>query len=116
MSRSGSRSGASRARWCVISARACGGLVEERLEQRLRVLVPGVGEDVGDGAGLDELPAPHHRDPVAEVGDDAEVVRHDQDRHLALALEVAQQIEHLGLDGDVERRRRLVGDDQVGLG
>ena len=39
----------------------------------------------GDRAGLDDPAAPHHRDPVAEVGDDAEVVGDEQDRHAALA-------------------------------
>ena len=33
-----------------------------------------------------------------------------------LALQVAQELEDLGLHRDVQRRRRLVGDDQVGLG
>ena len=31
---------------------------------------------------------------------------------LKRCLQLAQQVEHLRLDGDVERRRRLVGDDQ----
>jgi hypothetical protein len=37
-----------------------------------------------------------------------------QDRHAELAPQVAQQVEDLGLDGDVERGRRLVGDQQRG--
>ena len=36
-----------------------------------------------------------------------------QDGHAELLLEVAQQVEDLGLDGDVERGGRLVGDDQA---
>ena len=76
----------------------------------------GTLEDRPHRAGLDEQTGLHDRDPVAEVGDDAEVVRHEQHRHVALGLQVAQQIEHLGLHRDVQRRGRLVGDDQVGVG
>ena len=40
----------------------------------------------------------------------------DQDhRHAALGDQVGDQVEDLSLDGDVERRGRLVGDQQVGL-
>jgi hypothetical protein len=36
----------------------------------------------------------------------------DQDRHAEPALQVAQEVEDLGLDGDVERGGRLIGDQQ----
>ena len=39
----------------------------------------------------------------------------EDDRQAELALEVAQQVEDLRLDRDVERRDRLVGDQQLGL-
>ena len=40
----------------------------------------------------------------------------DEDQRQAeVALELAQQVEHLRLDRDVERRHRLVGDDQLRL-
>ena len=48
------------------------------VQQRLRVLVLGVVEDLLDGALLDDLAEPHHRDVVGEAGDDGEVVA-DQD-------------------------------------
>ena len=49
----------------------------------------------------------------AHLGDDAEVVRDQHQRHAALALQAQQQGEHLRLHGDVERGRRLVGDEQA---
>ena len=52
----------------------------------------------------------HHL--VGHVGDDAEIVGDQQHRHVELGLQVAQQLQDLRLDGDVERRRRLVGDQQ----
>ena len=54
----------------------------------------------------------HHRDAVGDLGDDAEIVGDEEHAHAALALELAQQVEDLRLDGDVERGRRLVGDEQ----
>ena len=48
-------------------------------------------------------------------GDDAEVVRDQDQRRVALGDELAQQVEDLRLDRDVERGRRLVGDQQLRL-
>ena len=47
------------------------------------------------------------------MGDDGEIVRDEQIGKVVLALQVDQQIDHLGLDRDVERRDRLVADDQT---
>ncbi len=47
-------------------------------------------------------------------GDHAEVVRDQQQRHAALGHQVGDQVEDLALDRHVKRRRRLVGDQQVG--
>ena len=57
----------------------------------------------------------HDRDPVADVLDDAHVVGDEQVGQAELALEVLQQVEDLRLDRHVERRDRLVADDEVGL-
>ena len=56
------------------------------------------------------------RPRVGDLGDDAEIVRDEQDRHAQFALQLAQQLEDLRLDRDVERRRRLVGDQQLRAG
>ncbi len=47
---------------------------------------------------------------------DAEVVGDEQQRQVERRLHLAQQVEDLRLDRDVERRRRLVGDDERRLG
>ena len=39
----------------------------------------------------------------------------EDERQAHVALELAQQVEDLGLDRDVERGDRLVGDEQLGL-
>jgi len=49
------------------------------------------------------------------VLDHREVVGDEQIRQPHALLEVAQQIDDLRLDRDVERRDRFVGDDELGL-
>ena len=49
------------------------------------------------------------------MADDAEVVGDEQVGEVELVLEVLEQVDDLRLDRDVERRHRLVGDDQLRL-
>ena len=72
-----------------------------------------VGEQLGLVGDLDDAPEIHHGDAVADMGDDREIMRDEQIGEAVLALQVDQQIDHLGLDRDVERRDRLVAHDQA---
>jgi hypothetical protein len=63
--------------------------------------------------GLDQLAQVHHRHPVADVLDHRQVVGDEQVRQPEAPLQVLQQVDHLRLDRDVERRDRLVADDQL---
>ena len=83
-------------------------------EKRHRVRVLGPHQHVADGAGLDDLPRVHDRHVIADVGDDTQVVRDQDDRHAARGDEPAQQREDLGLDRHIECRRRLVCDEEAG--
>ena len=58
-------------------------------------------------------PCAHDDDAVGHLGDDAHVVGDEDDRRAELALQVADQLEDLRLHGDVERGRRLVGDQHL---
>ena len=84
-----------------------------RREQRLRVVVLRVRVDLLGRPDLDELAAVHHRDPVAHRAHDGEVVRDEEIREPEVVLEVLEQVQDLRLDRDVERRDRLVADDQL---
>ncbi len=84
-------------------------------EQAAGVVVLRVGKNLGDRAGLDDAPPEHDADPVGDPPHHAEVVGDEQHRHAEAAPQVGEQVEDLGLDGDVEGRGRLVGDEQVGL-
>ena len=74
-----------------------------RSEQRLRI------------RGLDDDAEIHHRDPVGDVLHHREVVRDEDVGEAEPVLQVAQQIEDLRADRDIERRDRLVADDQLRL-
>ena len=61
----------------------------------------GIDEQVVHIGALDDPAGIHHQHLVGDLGDDAEVVGNDQDRHAEPLLQVAQQVEDLGLNGDV---------------
>ena len=71
-------------------------------------------EQVAHRAHLDDPAGVHHRQRVAHLGDDAEVVGDEDQRHAGLLLDVLEQVEILGLDGDIEVGGGLVGNDQLG--
>ena len=53
----------------------------------------------------------HHDDTVREVAHDRKIMADEQQRRAVVPLDVHQQAGDGGLNGDVERRNRLVGDD-----
>ena len=63
---------------------------------------------------LDDLAGIHDRDIVGHLGNDAEIVRDQDDRGPGVSAQPAHQVEDLRLDGDVERRGRLIGDQEIG--
>ena len=64
-------------------------------------------------ADLDDPAGVHDGDHVGILGDHAQIVRDQQNRHARLALQFAEQFENLRLDGDIQRGRRFIGDQQL---
>ena len=85
----------------------------EAVHQADRVRVARRVEDREDVAELDDAARVHHDDAVGELGDQAEVVRDQDDRRVRLPLSRLQHLDDLRLDRHVERRRRLVGDEDA---
>ena len=85
------------------------------LQQAERVRVPRRAEHRIGGALLDDAAGIHHVDAVGVARDDAEIVGDDHQGDPEALAEVFHQLQDLGLDGDVERGGRLVGDDQRGI-
>ena len=81
-----------------------------RAEEPPGVRVLGRREDLARRAVL-HLPAcVHHEHGVGRLRDDAEVVRDEDHAHVELLLDPLDELEDLRLHGDVERGRRLIGD------
>ena len=66
------------------------------------------------GAGFDDSTHVHHGDAVADVPNHTQVMGDEQIGQIELLLELPEQVQNRRLNGDVERRYRLVGDDQLG--
>ncbi len=74
-----------------------------------------IGKELVLGADLHHLAEIHHRDPVGHVLHHRQIVRDEQVGKPEPRLQILEQIDHLRLDGNIQRRYRLVADDQIGL-
>ena len=84
------------------------------IDQALRVGMARRGEDRSGRLRLDDAAGIHHGDPPAHVGDQPEIVADHQDGGALGGAQLGHQVDDLGLHRDVERRGRLVGDQQLG--
>ena len=82
-------------------------------EQAFGVRVLGIARRFRARGVLDFFAAVHDEHVVGDFGDDAEVVRDEDDRHAAVVAELAEDFEDLGLDRDVEGGGRFVGDEKL---
>jgi len=55
----------------------------------------------------------HHEDTLRHLRDEAQVVGDEENRHAEFVLKVEHQFENLRSGGDVQRGRRLVGDEEI---
>ena len=85
-----------------------------RGEQRVRVRMLGALEERVTRADLDHLAVVHHRNRVRHVAHHGEVVCHEEVREPELLLELAQEVEDLGLDRHVDGRYGLVENNELG--
>ena len=93
----------------------CGGLaVGAYGEKLLRVVLRRVIDDAVGRSFFHKVAVAQHHDAVGHLGDDCEIVADIDGGRIELPDHVLDRGEHLDLGGDVERRRRLVEDDEVG--
>ena len=83
-------------------------------QQRHRARMTWRADQRGHRAFFDDAACVHHRDAVGDLDGSADVVRDEDDREAELALQLAQQ-QGLDLHGRVQRRGRLVGQQQLRL-
>ena len=87
----------------------------DRSEQAPRVRMLGLVEDGLEVASLGDPAGVHDGDVVSRLGDHPKVVGDQDDGRPVRLLEVADQVEDLSLHRHVERGRRLVGDQDLGV-
>ena len=85
------------------------------LEQSPCVGVTGAVEDIPHVTLLLRFALVHHQDSLAQPGDDPQVVGDEHDGRAETAVQVPHQIEDLCLDGDIQRRRRFIGHQDLGV-
>src|SRR5215510_117086 len=105
----------SEVRWLTRNARqACAGLAElwDGLQERRRVGMTRLAEHLLTRPILYEQAAIEHRELVAHVADETDVMRDKHDRHPGSLLEFHQQVEILALRRHIQSGRGFVGDEQ----
>ena len=84
-------------------------------QQRYRVGVTGIREQLIGGALFDNMPQVHHCYAVRDLTHNREIMRDEQVRQASVLLEVREEVQHLGLHGNVERGYRLVAHNKSRL-
>src|SRR5215217_2984371 len=74
-----------------------------------------VGEQLSLVCKLDDASEIHYRDAMTDMGHHRKIMRDEKVRKVMPALQVDQQIDHLGLDRHIQRGYRLVAHDKAGL-
>ena len=75
----------------------------------------GVVVDLVGGADLHDVPGVHDGHPVGDVGHHPEVVGDEDHRQVIFDPQVFEQLQDLGLDGDVQGGGGLVADQDLGV-
>ncbi|EAQ22895.1 hypothetical protein ROS217_12206 [Roseovarius sp. 217] len=84
-------------------------------EQLAGVLMLRRGKDICHRPALDNLAILHHTDPVGDALHDPQIMRDEQKTHAFFALQLRQKLQNLRLNGHIERRCRLIGNQDVGF-
>ena len=86
---------------------------QDGIEQGLGIGMAGRLEERGRRTRLDDRAVAQHRDPIRQMRHHGEVVADEEVGEPVPAAQVRHQVQDLRLDRDVERRDRLVGNDQL---
>ena len=84
-------------------------------EQRLRIGVLRIAEHLAREPLLHHFTVLHHGDEIADLRGDAQIMRDEDDGEAEPLAQLREQLQHLRLHGNIERRDRLVGDQHVRL-
>src|SRR5450756_2868918 len=83
------------------------------LQQTVRVRMTRRLEDLFGRRVLDNLAGIRDGDGLCHFSDDGKVVGNDENGHTQLLLKSTHQVQNLRLDGDIERRRGFIRDQEL---
>ena len=72
-------------------------------------------ENVVRRAYFNDFAGIHNGDPVRHIRNYAQIVRNENYRKLSFDFDFVYEFEYLRLNGNVESRRRLVADENIGV-
>ena len=75
----------------------------------------GIAENLRHRSHLHSLAAAHHAHPIRHLAHNAQIVSDEQNRHAESRLQLLEQFKNLRLNGDIQSRGRLIGDQDVGI-
>ena len=84
-----------------------------RRNQRLGIGMSGRREYLPGRCDLHQSAQIHHTDVIADVLHDGQIVRNEQQGDVPLALQANDEIQHLRLDGYIERRYGLISNQKL---
>ena len=87
--------------------------IRDGIHQTNGIGVLGIIEESPGGGLFHDVSGVHHRHLVGHFGNDAQVVGDDDNGHMELFLQVLQKLQDLGLDGHIQGRSGLVGNQQL---
>ena len=90
--------------------------IGHRRQQSPCIRVPRIVKNVIRSAVFDDFPRIHDGNFIRHVRHDAQIVRNENDGQFSLFLQFVNEFQNLRLNRNVERRRRLVADKDIGIG
>ena len=87
----------------------------DRLQQGAGIRVLRIGEKLFHRGVFHHLPTIHHHHTVGDARNHAQIMGDPNDRHAKFLLQILHQLNNLCLNGHIQRRGGLIGDQQVGL-
>lgn len=90
----------------------CEGRLRNGVYEAAGERMPGRVPDIAPIAGLDDLAVLHHQNAVGDVTHDGQIVRNEQIGEIEFRFDVDEEVENRPADRRVERRHRLIADEQ----
>ena len=87
--------------------------MRDRRQQFLCIGILRIAQDLFGRALLDDPSRPHHDDTITQQAHHIQIMRDEQIAHAHRRLQILQQVQDHRLHGNVERRGRLVENDEL---